>query len=387
MIAEESLQTKVEGLDWDFADADTQYLTHSIHRYSGKFIPQIARQAVELLTRPGELVLDSYCGSGTTLLECSLVGRASVGIDLNPLAVLISRVKTTPVGRQALGEFVRRMRQDLQPLVKESTQQTLFDLIHDDPLEQARQDWRWSDPWYVRWFKDDVRLELITIHQRIMEEEDEHLRDVALVAFSDILRKSSNAHSSYPNVMLDKKKGGVPPAAPRFLDRLDQIAKAVGRLEDALAGKPLPLVIHGNAREVPLEDESVDAVVTHPPYIGSIPYAEYGLLSITWLGYDAKQLDRDLTGGRRQSSTVVEQFRSGYGDMMREAHRVLRRGRILLVMVGNPLVKGERVDLAQMSKELAGDAGLRLAAEHRRNGINRRANLMGHEDLLLFQKL
>ena len=50
-------------------------------------------------------------------------------------------------------------------------------------------------------------------------------------------------------------------------------------------------------------------------------------------------------------------------------------------------MKGERIDLAEMSKELATGAGFQLAAEHTRNGINRRANLMGHEDLLLFQKL
>jgi SAM-dependent methyltransferase len=387
MIAEESLQTKIEELDWDFADADTQYLTHSIHRYSGKFIPQIARQAVELLTQPGELVLDSYCGSGTTLLECSLTGRRSIGIDLNPLAVLIARVKTTPISRQKLLACVEGIRRDLRPLAGPTGGQSLLDLIPHDPFEQARQDWRWSDPWYVRWFQDGVRQELITIHKRIMEEPDESCRNVGLVAFSDILRKSSNAHSSYPNVMLDKKKGKVPPAILRFLDRLEQITTAVLGLEKALAGKPLPEVVPGNARAVPLEASSVDAVITHPPYIASIPYAEYGLLSITWLGHDAKQLDKDLTGGRRQSSKVVEQFRDGYDGMLREAYRVLRPGRILLLMVGNPVVKGERIDLAEMSKELATGAGFQLAAEHRRNGINRRANLMGHEDLLLFQKL
>lgn len=391
MLVEDSLQSKIEELDWNQAEADTQYLTHSIHRYSGKFIPQIARQAVELITEPNELVLDPYCGSGTTLLECSLARRRSIGVDLNPLAVLISKVKTTPIAKSELTNFVRRLKHDLKPTrdSKNGQQNFLYMLASQrgDRENRARQDFRWANEWYVKWFKEDVRLELITIHQRIMEERREDLRNVALVAFSDVLRKSSNAHSSYPNVMFDKNRGIPPPVTPRFINRLEEVSRAVAQLEEALTNKPIPEVLHGNNRCLTLEGESVDAIITHPPYIGSIPYAEYGVLSLTWLGHDHKQLDRELTGGRRQSSNVVEQFRAGYADMMKEAFRVLKHGRILLMLVGNPVVKGKRVDLAEMSKELALDAGFIVTATHQRNGTNRRANLMGHEDLLLFQKL
>ena len=87
------LAEKIQFIDWEFSDADTQYLTHNIHRYSGKFIPQIAQQVIQLLTVPGDTVLDSYMGSGTTLLEAQLSGRNAIGVDLNPLAVLISQVK------------------------------------------------------------------------------------------------------------------------------------------------------------------------------------------------------------------------------------------------------------------------------------------------------
>lgn len=395
MFAIETLQERIEQHDWDHVEADTQYLTHSIHRYSGKFIPQIARQAVELLTSPSELILDPYCGSGTTLLECSLTSRRSIGVDLNPLAVLISKVKTTPVAKKVLADFVFELKRDLQPLLRDNysgkqaslsflpfeTQQG--DILRDDALE----DHRWKEEWYTKWFKGDVLLELIAINRRIMGEPREDLRNIALVAFSDILRKSSNANGSYPNVMFDKNRGLPPPATPRFITRLEEVAEAVAKLEDALENKPIPKVVRANNRQLPIETETIDAVITHPPYIGSIPYAEYGVLSLTWLGYDAKQLDRELTGGKRQSSTVVEQFREGYGEMIGEAFRVLKSGRFLLVLVGSPVVKGKRINLAEMSKELALDTGFQIAATHQRKGINRRANLMGHEDLLLFKKL
>ena len=67
-------------------------------------------------------------------------------------------------------------------------------------------------------------------------------------------------------------------------------------------------VVRGNATALPMANDSVDAVISHPPYVGSIPYAEYGALSLRWLGFDPKQLDRQLTGGRRQSREVVERF-------------------------------------------------------------------------------
>src|SRR5438094_710260 len=89
-------------LDWEQLTSDTRYLTHGIHRYSGKFIPQIAGQAIELTTAPGDLVLDPYVGSGTTLLESALRGRRSIGVDLNPIACLVARVKVTPVDSEVL---------------------------------------------------------------------------------------------------------------------------------------------------------------------------------------------------------------------------------------------------------------------------------------------
>ena len=79
--------------DWDFSGENTQYLLHRLHSYPARFIPQIPKRAITRWSKPGDLVLDPFCGSGTTLLECSLAGRNSIGIDNNPVATLISRAK------------------------------------------------------------------------------------------------------------------------------------------------------------------------------------------------------------------------------------------------------------------------------------------------------
>src|SRR5580658_9993158 len=96
-LDDSQLTAKVLNDSWEYSEAETQLFTHNIHRYSGKFIPQIASRAISLLTSPGEFVVDPYCGSGTTLLESVLLGRRALGIDLSPLAVLIARTKVTPV--------------------------------------------------------------------------------------------------------------------------------------------------------------------------------------------------------------------------------------------------------------------------------------------------
>ena len=74
---------------------DKNYLTHGIHPYPAKFIPQIPSCLVETYSRKGDVILDPFCGSGTTLLETIIRDRQAIGVDVNPIATLISKVKTS----------------------------------------------------------------------------------------------------------------------------------------------------------------------------------------------------------------------------------------------------------------------------------------------------
>lgn len=371
---------------WEYADADTQQLTHNIHRYSGKFIPQIAARAIGILTEPNELILDPYCGSGTSLLEAAVLGRQAIGIDLSPLATLIATTKVTPISSKQLFALQFQLSEWLGSFETHS-QLDLFDLTPAAAEIKAAvtNDKRGADPWYMKWFHRDILYDLLLIDHAIQRLTDDRLRNVARVAFSDILRKSSQAHSGYPNVMFDKNAGKRKRPIKPFLVSLERIAEMVASLETSKADWNRIRVKLGNNTALTLKDHSVDAVISHPPYIGSIPYAEYGALSLKWLGFDAKILDKQLTGGNRQTADVVARFRSGYTQMLLESARVLRPGRYMFLMVGNPVVKGKKIDLAEMTVELAKAAGLRLVVQTTRKGVNRRANKMGDEHLLFFQ--
>jgi SAM-dependent methyltransferase len=369
------------GEDWEFRNADTQYLTHNIHRYSGKFIPQIARRVIEMTTAPGDLIVDPYCGSGTTILEAILLGRRAIGIDLSPLAVEISKAKTTQIDpRQA-----RCVLQELSEALtaRHDGSQSLFGA--SGALE-VHQDARSSDPWFTKWFQRPVLEDLIAIDLSVRSISDTSIRRLGRVALSDVLRRHSNAHSGYPNVMFDKSAPPKPSPIPRFLKRFREIVDACIHLSTSEISHNFSTIIRGDASRLPLGTNTATAFVTHPPYIGSIPYAEYGSLSLKWLGHEPKELDKKLTGGKRQSKDVVDRFAVGYRSMISEASRVLKPGGILFTLTGDPTVKGAMVDLAEMTREYAAESGLVVFESNTRAGVNRRANKMKHETLLWFRK-
>jgi len=378
--------TNFDLIDWECIDSDTKYLTHNIHRYSGKFIPQIAKNAIELITKPGDLVLDVYCGSGTTLLECLLSGRRSIGIDLNPVAKLITDVKIKYIDKEKLKEWREHFIISILSLTN-NQHDLLYSELQITSSESESLKNKVNDEWFSKWFQA-LPLELLGKIQILIDRiEDIDLKNIATLVMSDILRKNSNAHSSYPNVMFDKKKRELGSPINSYIKRLNEVCDAVIELSECnISPDMTPCTILGSNTDLKLDSESIDAIVTHPPYIGSVPYAEYGILSLKWLGYDPKKLDSELTGGQRQRKVVVDRFQSDYHQMFSESYRVLKEKGYMFIMVGNPTVKGELIDLSKMSDEAAISNGFKKIREIKRNGVNRRANKMGKESMIFYQK-
>ena len=88
------VRRQLRGVDWAFSDANTLYLSHDIHPYPAKFIPQIPATLIATLSAPGDCVLDPFGGSGTTALEALRLGRRALSVDANPICEIIGRVKT-----------------------------------------------------------------------------------------------------------------------------------------------------------------------------------------------------------------------------------------------------------------------------------------------------
>jgi DNA modification methylase len=107
------LQSEKVDDSWSFKELDrseTSYLTHSYHTYPAKFIPQLAARLINENTNIGELVCDPFMGSGTTLVEAIVHGKRAYGTDINPVAVLITKAKTTPIEPQRLERKVSSLK-------------------------------------------------------------------------------------------------------------------------------------------------------------------------------------------------------------------------------------------------------------------------------------
>ena len=99
---------EIQDIDWDFPDArreKTTYMTHGAHGYTSKYIPQIPYNLIKKYSKKGDLILDNFVGSGTTLVEACILGRNSIGVDLSQYPCLISSVKTAKLTKPDLTEL------------------------------------------------------------------------------------------------------------------------------------------------------------------------------------------------------------------------------------------------------------------------------------------
>ena len=256
----------------------TTYLTHGIHAYTAKLIPHIPRHFIPKYTGKADLILDPFCGSGTTLLEAKLMGRNAVGIDINPLAILISEVKTPPLKIDDVSDAIETVKNDL----KKSNKMTSVRFPNID-----------------YWFCKKAQNELSRIKHCIENsngENDAYTYKFLLLCFSSIIRKSSYADPRMAKTYKSKrvvekiKNRWVPTPIQYFEEALNKNLKKIKAMSEKMwSSNNYVKVFHGDARETEIVlkkngIEKVDFVITSPPYINAQDYFRSYKLEIWWLG-------------------------------------------------------------------------------------------------------
>ena len=155
--------------EWDFKTYKTKIYTHGFHNYPAMFIPQVARKLILAFSEEGDLVCDIFCGSGTTLVESSLLNRNSIGIELNPLAVLITRAKTMPIDPKTLTVKLKSIIDDYKS-IKNIELPDFYNIEF--------------------WFNKKVIRDLAYLRQAIRNISEEDIRNFFLVCFSEVVRLS-----------------------------------------------------------------------------------------------------------------------------------------------------------------------------------------------------
>ncbi len=366
-----AIKQKIEDPTWDYQGEFTKTYTHGFHSYPAMMIPQVARRLIVEYSSEGDTLLDPFCGSGSVLVEAKLNKRYSWGIDLNPLAILIARVKTTPVDPKLLTRKLWDILEGLNTLWPEEAQPPDFFNIHF-------------------WFKERVIFELAKLRTVINQVKANEIREFFQVAFSEVVRLSSNSRSSefklyrYPRERLQNHE---PDPIRLFRDKamanIAGMEKYYREIHDSCWARP----ILGNSMkfsEIP--KDSVDIVVTSPPYGDSrttVAYGQFSRLSSQWLGLEGCEVvDKKSLGGipvktlqnLLPSKTLNESIQviseadehrakdvlSFYIDLNKaliEIDKVVKRGGVLCFVMGNRSVKGIRLPTDLVLVELLTDLG------------------------------
>jgi len=360
---------------WSFSEKtrkDTTYLTHGYHHYPAKFIPQIVSRIVSKYTKKGDLVADTFCGCGTTLVESKIMGRKSIGVDINPVAILIAKSKITPIEPVKLSRYFIDLKFSLDS--------------YSDSLEI-------SLPKYDRidyWFLENEKKKLAFILSKIVKIDDLQIKNFFLCAFSNILKGCSIWMQKSNKPTRDLSKIPYDP----FLSFFKQIKSMIsGNLEffNLLKEKNFldieSELFCSDARNFPAKDCSVDLIVTSPPYVTSYEYADLHQLSILWLDYAedlfqfrkkfigssyhsndkiflnsfiAQEIIDDLLKKDKKTAEEVSIYFSEMNEVFLEMKRILKVGGKTAIVVGNTSLKGVEILNAEVFTEQLENLGFKI---------------------------
>jgi DNA modification methylase len=299
------------------------YATHGVYRYFGKFPAPIAAKIIQDYSKPGDLILDPACGSGTTGVEALLGGRECLLFDVNPLSVLISKVKTTQLEHDEMVAAVIRLKRRFDRAKAPIHNSTETNLQH--------------------WFLPKTIEELSNLKLAISRERNADQRDYLLMVFASIIRRVSKATTQQGRLFLD-----VTTAIENVWPFYEKAAlNAASRISE-LPGKGSVIV----TRRSILEDSSpiiskVPLIIYHPPYFNAYKYTSINSLEMAWLNFPRKDT---------RPSEIREFFKVGkidnaihYVDDMvtslRNVKRHLSKHGVVAMMIGDALMKGEHVDV------------------------------------------
>jgi hypothetical protein len=340
-------------VDHDVAES----LTHPFHGYPARLHPATARVLVELVARgagrgamPGAPLVDPFCGSGTVLVEARAAGVPAIGVDLNPLAVLIARAKTwtVPAARR---KQLHRIGHEITGLVLAAGKAARRSQSPDAEAAPLRRpagfDPNARNRRLARWFAPHVRRELELIASQLdrLRDGDPELADVLTACLSAILYKvSSRASDTDPTWVERNVPRGA--AARHFAQRVELLTAGLHDLARA-PGAP-PRVTEHDARRLAdlVPDASAAGVVTSPPYAGTYDYAEHQRLRFDFLALRHRELDAGEIGSRRSfeaDPAAGTAWRAALAAALDAITRALAPGRAAALVIGDSVARGRAI--------------------------------------------
>lgn len=395
------------------------YANHWIHRYPGKLIPHIPRYFLEKeIEEKSKRVLDPFCGSGTVLVEAMISGHNAVGIDINPLACFLSKVKTRKLDQGKLESHAN----DLISRISMANEDDI-DIYDSFAIDY--------------WFSRKVNRKLCTIKKEIESISEPYYRNFFFLVFSSIIRKASYADPSIAPACKSKRmrekieNGWNPSVYDEFKDAIKNALKCHGQFASLCSEDVDANIVEASSKRIPLSDDSIDLIITSPPYINAQKYLRSTRNEIVWLGlvnnYERLlEMDKELIGTERvytheydeiqrnisvehgtadrvvkrianlnwKLAVVVFKFFNGMRVVIGEMHRVLCKGSKAVLVIGNNTISGIKVPSSKILTDVAVHTGFKLSQvfvdDIVSRGLmtkrNKTANIINREWVIVLQK-
>lgn len=351
--------------DWAFNNArSTEQWTHGYHRYPAKFLPNLVKKLIKSHTNEDDLVADLFAWCGTTLVEAKIHGRRSVGVDINPVAQLITQVKTRPIEPDELMGAFQMIKKAIESFQEEYFTQTK---VHD------RIDY---------WFSPEHKKKITFLYKEILSLEDDKIRDFFLVALSNILKNCSRWLQSSTKPQIDPKKEPIDPflafelQSKKMLKKNKVFFDELSRLDYIKTSCEIRLE---DARNTSIESNTVGAIITSPPYVTSYEYADIHQLTGFWYEYvsDLLSFRKNFIGtfysmnqsietpiplGQEIVNQILEkdvrmakEVANYFNDMYavgQEMQRILKPGWHTCLVIGNTTFRGIKILSAEVFNDI-----------------------------------
>lgn len=386
--------------DWCFKNTrSNEQWTHGYHRYPAKFLPNLVKKLIEEYTTENDIVADLFAGCGTTLVEAKVHGRESIGVDINPVAELITKVKTSPI----------------DPIKLELRFNALNKRIEEyDPTEYLIINVHEKIDY---WFDFENKQKIAFLYKRILALHDQSIKDFFLVALSNVLKNCSRWLQSSTKPQIDPYKNPSDPFKA-FRSQVKQMLKRNKDFYETLLNTGYINtdceIRLEDARNTSIKSKSIGAIITSPPYVTSYEYADIHQLTGFWFEYinelkgfrknfigtfyslNQNTLTRSVIGqdiinnllikDKRTAKEVANYFNDMY-SVAEEMHRILKKNGHACLVIGNTTFMDIKITSAEVFTEILLSLGFNIVEIIKRSIPNKLIPTIRDKDTGKFSKL
>jgi DNA modification methylase len=355
-----------------------------IHPFPARMAPGIALDAIGDKGKSLR-VLDPMTGSGTVVAVARAKGHQAIGVDIDPLAVLLAGVWTRSIDPGEVNDKAEQVLDKAKAAFSSLKSGGAYPIGSDEETQK-----------FIRyWFDDYARRQLTVLSNTIRRVQDEATRNALWCGFSRlIITKSAGASRamdlahSRPHRVFD-----YAPVKPfnRFLSAVKTVVSNCPHSGAKDIG-PTAIVKQGDARNLKVASNSIDLVLTSPPYLNAIDYIRCSKFSLVWMGHTVEELRQIRSGSvgseapseqsldadwvkalikqlhlrptlSPRNKALLSQYVWDMGGAFKEVSRVLRTGGKAVYVVGDSTVRGTFIRNSSIVAAVAEEHGLRLKSE------------------------